>query len=54
MKNSFLLIIVVGAFLAPVGNLVWETWDYGFPSDLPKPNPGSDIDKENGDHLKVM
>ena len=51
MKKNILLVIVVGAYLATLGNLVWETWDYGPPSDLPKPNPGSDSDKEIGDHL---
>lgn len=52
MKKNILVVIVVGAYLATLGNLVWETWDYGLPSDLPKPNPGSDSDKEIGDHLK--
>ena len=51
MKKNILLVIVVGAYLATLGNLVRETWDYGPPSDLPKPNPGSDSDKEIGDHL---
>ena len=39
MKPNLLLIIVGGAFLATFCNLVWETLDYGFPSDLVQPDP---------------
>ena len=38
MNTKLLLLIVAGAFLAAVANLVWETWDYGFPTDLVQPD----------------
>ena len=47
MNNNLLLLIVAVAFLAAVTNLVWETWDYGFPTDLLPPDRGTaDENKE--------
>lgn len=46
MNNSFLFLIVAVAFLATLGNLVWETWDYGFPANLPRPDEEPDNNKE--------
>ena len=47
MKSNLLLVIVGVAFLAAVGNLVRETWDYGFPTDLLPPDRGTaDENKE--------
>ena len=46
MNNTFLLVIVAVAFLAAVGNLVWETWDYGFPADLAQPDRETVDNKE--------
>ena len=45
MNNNLLLLIVAVAFLAAVTNLVWETWDYGFPTDLVQPD-GEDVNNK--------
>ena len=54
MNNSFLFLIVAVAFLATLGNLVWETWDYGFPANLPRPDEEPDNNKEFWDLLSII
>ena len=46
MNNNLLLLIVAVAFLATFGNLVRETWDYGFPTNLAQPDSETVNNKE--------
>ena len=54
MKNNLLLLIVAVAFLAAFCNLVWETWDCGFPTDLAQPDSEIVNNKEFWDLLITL